>query len=176
MYEQLSAFMLRFVSPRFAVFALFPVLLLIGGCGGSSHSSSSATAASGTSTSSASTRVSSQTTSTASSSASSAHKPKHFATGSSNVRVPATFTIHSGGKLSPPQVSLPAHLAVQVTVIAADGHSHRVVVMTPSPRTLSVPAGGHASVLISGLPTGRYPLELDGTKAGLLVTGAQPGP
>jgi hypothetical protein len=176
MYEQLSAFMLSFVRTRFAVLALFPVFLLIGGCGGSSHSSSSTAPSTSTSASSTAAVSSSASSTTASATSTTAHKPKHFATGSSNVRVPATFTVRSGGKLSPPQISLPAHLAVQVTVISGDGHPHRVVVMTPSPRTLSVPAGGRASVLVGGLKVGRYPIELDGTAAGLLVTGAQPGP
>lgn len=174
MYEPLSAFMLSFVRTRFGVLGLFPVFLLISGCGGSSHSSSST--APSASTSASSTAAVSSSASSTTASATSAHKPKHFATGSSNVRVPATFTVRSGGKLTPPQISLPAHLAVQVTVVSGDGHAHRVVVMTPSPRTLSVSAGGRASVLIGGLKVGRYPIELDGTAAGLLVTGAQPGP
>ncbi len=174
--------MLRFVRTKFVVLGMFPVFLVIGGCGGSSHSSSSTPPSTSTATSSTAAASSSASstdataTTTASATSTTAHKPKHFATGSSNVRVPATFTVRSGGKLTPPQISLPAHLAVQVTVLSGDGQAHRVVVMTPSPRTLSVPAGGRASVLIGGLKVGRYPLELDGTMAGLLVTGAQPGP
>ena len=177
MYEQLSAFMLGFVRTKFAFLGLFPVFLLIAGCGGSSHSNSSTAPSTSAASSATSTSIATASTSaSAMSRSTSPRKPKHFATGSSNVRVPATFTVRPGTRLSPPQVSLPARLTVQVTVVSGDGHSHRVVVMTPSPRTLSVPAGGRASVLIGGLKVGRYPLELDGTTAGLLVTGAQPGP
>jgi hypothetical protein len=168
MYDQLSAFMLSLVRIRFAALALFPVFLVIGGCGGSSHASSSSTdRASSTSTSAQSTSTTTGTT---------AKKPKHFATGSANVRIPATLVVRPGGKLSPPQISIPARIAVQVTVISKDGRAHRVLVMTPTREPLSVPANGRASVLIPGLRTGRYPIELDGTTAGLLVTGVQPGP
>lgn len=175
MYDHLSAFMLLGVSRRFVSLALVPVFLMIGACGGSSHSSSSSTAAGGA-PSSSSTTTGSITATTATSTTTTSHKPKHFPTGSVNVRVPATFVVRPGGKLSPPQISIPDKLAVQVTVVSGDGRSHRVVVMTPSQKTLSVPAHGRVAVLISGLKVGRYPIELDGTMAGLLVTGAQPGP
>jgi hypothetical protein len=166
--------MLTLVSPKFAVTSLIPVFLMIGACGGSTHSGPSSTATSAPSGSTASTVTS--TSSTTTTSASAASKPKHFATGSHNVRIPATFIITAGGRLSPPQIAIPAHLGVLVTVVAKDGRSHRVVVRTPSARTLSVPAGGHASTLIASLPVGRYRIELDGAVAGLLITGAQPGP
>jgi hypothetical protein len=103
-------------------------------------------------------------------------KPKKPATGSIHVRVPATFVLRSGGRLDPPQISVPALLAVQLTVDSRDGRSHHVVLRTPTPNLLSVPANGHASILIPGLKAGRYRLVIDGAVAGLLITGAEPGP
>jgi hypothetical protein len=90
--------------------------------------------------------------------------------------VPATFTIASGGGLSPSTVSAPAFLAVRLTVVSHDGQSHRVLVRTPTPHQLMVPAHGHASVLIPGLRAGRYPLEIDGAARGALSIGGEPGP
>jgi hypothetical protein len=51
-----------------------------------------------------------------------------------------------------------------------------VVVKVAVEVTLNVPASGHASARIGALKVGRYPIELDGRMAGLLVTGATPGP
>jgi hypothetical protein len=96
--------------------------------------------------------------------------------GSSNVRVPATFTVTPAGRLNPSTVSAPAFLPVQVTVIAADGHDHHVVVGTPDPHALTVPAGGRASVLIRGQRAGQYAIRLDGVAAGFLLIGGEPGP
>jgi hypothetical protein len=92
------------------------------------------------------------------------------------VRVPATFLIRPGGALAPPSVSAPAFLAVQVTVVSGDGRAHQVVVRTPTPQTLSVPAHGHASVLVPGLRAGQYQIDVDGAARGLLSIGGEPGP
>jgi hypothetical protein len=96
--------------------------------------------------------------------------------GSTDVRVPATFTIGSGGHLDPQTVSAPAFLAVRVTVSSADGKAHQVTVQTPVPRSLSVPAGGRASVRISGQRAGRYAINVDGRARGALLIGGEPGP
>ncbi|HTP22549.1 MAG TPA: hypothetical protein VMJ65_23270 [Solirubrobacteraceae bacterium] len=93
-----------------------------------------------------------------------------------NARIPATFTIVRGGGLNPPTISAPAHIAVQVTVATGGGRSYRVLLRTPQPRSLVVPAHGHATVLVRGLNPGRYPLEVDGAPRGALVIGVAPGP
>jgi hypothetical protein len=96
--------------------------------------------------------------------------------GSSNARVPATFTIGASGSVSPQTVSAPAFLAVALTVVSNDGHRHQVVVHTPVSRSLTVPANGHASVLIGGLRAGDYRVEIDGSQRAKLVIGGEPGP
>jgi hypothetical protein len=93
-----------------------------------------------------------------------------------SVRVPATFTIRPGGALEPPSVSAPGFFAIALTVISGDGRAHSVLVHTPKPYTLRVPAHGRASVLIPGLRTGQYVIEVDGATRGALSIGAQPGP
>jgi hypothetical protein len=96
--------------------------------------------------------------------------------GSTDVRIPATFTIRSGGHLDPQTVSAPAFLAVRVTVSSADGKAHQVIVHTPVPRSLSVPAGERASVRISVQRAGRYAINVDGRARGALLIGGEPGP
>jgi hypothetical protein len=90
--------------------------------------------------------------------------------------VPATFIVRPGGAVSPPTVSSPAFLAVQLTVVSGDGQPHRVVLHTPNPHSLSVPAGGRAAILIGGLRAGRYVLDVDGTARAALIIGGEPGP
>lgn len=51
-----------------------------------------------------------------------------------------------------------------------------MVVHTPTSRSLTVPAGGRASVLIGGLKAGDYGLDVDGTPRAKLVIGGEPGP
>ena len=96
--------------------------------------------------------------------------------GSTNARVPATFIVGTSGKLVPPVISAPAFLAVQASFISHDGKAHTVLIKVPKPRTLHVPAGGKASVLIPGLRAGRYPILIDGKGAGALSIGGEPGP
>ncbi len=94
-------------------------------------------------------------------------------TGAVNARVPATFTIKPGGTVTPPTITVPAHFRVQLTVISGDGRTHRVVLHGQS---LAVPAHGQASALFHALPTGNYPLQVDGAPRGVLTIGGAPGP
>ena len=93
-----------------------------------------------------------------------------------DARIPATYTIVPGGSLNPPTITAPAHIPVQLTVVSGDGRSHLVVLRTEPPRTLTVPAHGHATVLIAGLRVGRYTLDVDSKPRGGLAIGGAPGP
>ena len=86
------------------------------------------------------------------------------------------FTVAAGGALVPPTISVPAAVPVELTVVSRDGRAHVAVLRSPLSRSLNVPAGARASVLISGLRPGRYALALDGAMRGALVIGVQPGP
>lgn len=90
-----------------------------------------------------------------------------------HANVPAVFKVSAGGSLTPRTISVPAALPVQLTVVSRDGRSHTAVLKSHS---LSVPAGGRASVLVSGLAPGTYALAIDGATRGSLVIGVQPGP
>jgi hypothetical protein len=93
-----------------------------------------------------------------------------------HARVPATFTIAPGGALQPPTISIPSSFTVQLSVASSDGKAHRVLVRTPAPHTLSVPAAGRASALLAGLSNGTYEVDVDGVRRGALVIGSAPGP
>ena len=95
--------------------------------------------------------------------------------GATHARVPATYVIR-GGKVSPPAISVPAFLAIQLTAVSADGKGHRVTLQARSGVTLNVPAGGRASQLVPGLPSAQYKLQVDGVARGTLMTGGEPGP
>jgi hypothetical protein len=149
-------------------FAALGVVVLVAACGGSSHkSSSSAPAAAPGSTTQT---VPATTPGSQTSQGAASHT---VTTGATNVRLPATFTIGAGGALTPPTISAPPSVAVQLTVVSGDGKQHRV---TLASRSLTIPAGGRASALVTGLKSGQYPVTVDGTRRGTLVMGAQPGP
>jgi hypothetical protein len=51
-----------------------------------------------------------------------------------------------------------------------------VLVATPTPHALAVPARGRASILIPGQRAGQYRIQIDGHTAGALLIGGEPGP
>jgi hypothetical protein len=71
---------------------------------------------------------------------------------------------------------VPPGFAVALTVVSGDGAAHRVVLASPAPQSLSVPANGRATARVAGLKKGGYPVKVDGRAAGVLVIGGQPGP
>jgi hypothetical protein len=96
--------------------------------------------------------------------------------GEQAVRVPASFVVVAPGRLEPPSITVPAFLAVEISVRSDDGRAHRLVLETPTPHTLDVRAGERAAARIPGLRAGAYPVTLDGRVAGTLVAGGEVGP
>jgi hypothetical protein len=96
--------------------------------------------------------------------------------GEEPVRVPATFTVTAGGRLTPPTITVPPFLAVEVSLASHDGRAHTLVLQTVPPRTLQVGPGAREAVRIPGLRAGRYTAMLDGRRAGALVAGGEVGP
>lgn len=163
----------RATAPRLGCCAL--VAALLAGCGGSSHvhTTSSATTPTSTRAPATTTRIS---TSAGTKTKTSSPPPETTTTGAAGVHLPATFTIQSGGTLAPPSVSAPAGVPVELTVVSGDGKAHQVVLKAPARRTLSVPAGGRAQAVLTGLAKGQYPLQVDGAMKGTVIIGGQPGP
>ncbi len=96
--------------------------------------------------------------------------PAHYA------RLPATFTITSGGGLAPTAVSLPAVGSVTFTVISRDARAHHVALHMPSGMPgVTVVADGRATALLRGIKPGRYVVDVDGLARGLVLVGGTPG-
>jgi hypothetical protein len=153
-------------------------------CGGSSSHSSSSTSATTSSSSVAAPSTGTSTPRTVSSATTSpgpgpgtpGSTGSAPAPGQEKIRLPARFTVHAGGRLTPASLSAPAFLAVSFSVASGDHRLHRIIVRTPRSRTLLVPAGGRSAVLIPGLRPGRYAILVDGRPRGALDIGGEPGP
>lgn len=96
--------------------------------------------------------------------------------GEQSVRVPASFVVTRSGRLTPPTITVPPFLAVEISIRSDDGRPHTLVLRTLAPHTLQVAAGKRAAVRIAGLRAGRYAVTLDGRRAGTLVAGGEVGP
>jgi hypothetical protein len=92
------------------------------------------------------------------------------------VRVPVALTT-AGASLSPSVVTIPAFLAIEVSVTARGG-AEKVTISAPGGGTLSVAAGKTASKRLTGLKPGDYPVTTaSGGKATLhVIAGGAPGP
>jgi hypothetical protein len=91
--------------------------------------------------------------------------------GARNVPQAQTFTVRPGGYLNPTSVSSSAAGPIELRVVSNDGRSRRIMVRTTNPQTLTVPAHGRASMLLTGLARGRYVLDVDGLARGELLIG-----
>lgn len=171
---------------RPGVLVAVPVSLALAACGGSTSSSATSTATS-TSAAASSAPASGQTTA----SSSTANPPGTSTTGASvtvtsnsstsagpdtNVRLPAKFTIRTGGTLFPAVVAAPKHTTIVLTVRSQDGRRHTVTLSTPHPYTVTVAPGDPARLELKGLANGAYAVRVDGGVRGRLIVGATPGP
>ena len=177
--------------PRRALCAAVLASLLIAACGGSGHSSSSAssttsatsTAATSSATTATSTVSAGPTTTTATTSSRPPEVPKNKAPKHSkptapntNVRIPATFIIRSGGALTPPLISAPADVTIELRLRNEDSKAHRVTLSVPHFGGVAVPAHGTTTTDVTGVPKGTYRLLIDGAPKARIVVGAVPGP
>jgi hypothetical protein len=91
-------------------------------------------------------------------------------------RVPVALTA-DGGSLSPTTVTLPAFLAVEITVTAKGG-AEQVTVSAPGGGAMAVPAGGKQTMRLGGLQPGAYSVTTAGGGKTLLrvVSGGAAGP
>jgi hypothetical protein len=144
--------------------------LVLASCGGSKASSSASTSTASLTTPPLTTTAHTTVTRTTVTLTKTASAPT--STAAINVRVPARFTIAADGSVTPPTVTIPAGLPVELIVVS-NGHSHRITF-----RTTTFTVGSHARVekLIDGLKAGSYPLEVDGAPKATLTIGGSPGP
>jgi hypothetical protein len=90
------------------------------------------------------------------------------------IRVPAEFTISPAGKLTPPQISVPAFLQIEITVRNRSGQP--VDVTWAGDKLMTVQPHGGASTIVKGRKKGSYVLSANPGGDALIVTGVEPGP
>lgn len=97
--------------------------------------------------------------------------------GEEPIRVPVTFAFRTGGGVEPPTVTVPAFVAVEVTLASRDGRAH-VLRFRDRSRTyrLAVGAGKRETTKLPGLRAGRYRLQGLGGGSATLVVGGEAGP
>jgi hypothetical protein len=162
--------------------------LFVAACGGSSHPSSS-TATTTSTTSSATTATSTgtvsagPTTTTATTSSRPPEVPKNKAPKHSkptapntDVRIPAAFIIRAGGAVTPPLISAPANVTIELQLHNEDAKAHRLTLSVPHFRGVAVPAHGTTTADVTGVPRGDYRLLVDGAPRARIVVGTVPGP
>ena len=91
------------------------------------------------------------------------------------IRVPATFVLR-GGRLTPASITVPAFLAVEVSVVSRDVRPSVLVVAADRRYRLRVPARGRAAVRLPGQRPGTYAVTVDGRRRARLISGGEPGP
>jgi hypothetical protein len=157
------------------------IALVLGGCGDGKKTASqpaqtSSTAlAAPTATGSTSTTPASSTPATTTGAATG---PSAAGGGEEPVRTPAVFVFGSGGRVSPPTITVPAFIAVDVTLVSRDGRAHELALEAAGRRyRFRVAAGRSSTVRIPGLKAGTYPLSPVGGGPGVtLVAGGEAGP
>ena len=88
-------------------------------------------------------------------------------------RVPARFVV-TGSGIEPPQVSIPAFLAIELIVVNRTDDA--LLVRLEDSEPFPVAAGDTVRARLDGRRPGRYVIDFGGGRQGLLVTGAEPGP
>ena len=96
--------------------------------------------------------------------------------GGANARIEAQFTIRARGAVTPPTITVPAHITVVLVVVSHDRRAHRVLLRAPGAKPLTVPAHGQAERRINRLGAGTYELDVDGARRAALSIGGAPGP
>ncbi len=98
--------------------------------------------------------------------------------GEEPIRVPVTLAFRRGGGVDPPTVTVPAFVAVEVTLDSGDGRAHVLRLRDRrSAYRLSVGAGKRRTTRLPGLRAGSYRLQaIAGGPGATLVVGGEAGP
>jgi hypothetical protein len=94
------------------------------------------------------------------------------------VLTPAVFVFAPGGHVAPPTITVPAFIAVEVTLISRDGRAHELALNAAGRRySFRVAGGRRSTVRIPGLKAGTYRLSpVRGGPGATLVAGGEAGP
>ncbi len=102
----------------------------------------------------------------------------HSGGGEEPIRVPVTLVFAPGGGVDPSTVTIPAFVAIEVTLASRDGRAH-LLRLKAGRRTyrLAVGAGKRETTRLPGLRAGTYRLPaLTGGRSVTLVVGGEAGP
>jgi uncharacterized cupredoxin-like copper-binding protein len=176
--------------------------MALAGCGGSPRSSSSQATATPAASASAQTTSSTQpattstqpattstddTTTTTSSATAPPEVPKakkhtHHASSSGHggvsqgAHVETNVTVGANGDISPPAVSVPSGVGVELRVTNHGNGAATIVLSVPGHPSAHVAPGASATLETAGLKDGTYRILVNGTPRGQLMIGAQGGP
>jgi hypothetical protein len=179
---------------------LRPSLVAIGtclglaACGGSSHSSTTTAtsappvpatiATRATATTAASAAATTTTTATASAPPEVPKTRTHKHPGedgghggvSQGARVETSVTIATNGDVSPPVLSVPSGVGIEIHVSNHGSGTATVALSVPAHPGLHLAAGTSGKLESAGLKNGTYRILVNGTPRGQLLSGAQGGP
>jgi hypothetical protein len=86
------------------------------------------------------------------------------------------MTVGASGGLSPPSVSVPSGVGVELRLSNHAGAARTIVLGVPGRPSIRVAPGGAGTLEAGGQRDGTYPILVDGTPRGQLISGAQGGP
>ncbi|HXD64247.1 MAG TPA: hypothetical protein VNV17_06510 [Solirubrobacteraceae bacterium] len=84
--------------------------------------------------------------------------------------------IAAGGDISPPVVSVPSGVGVELHVTNRGSAAATVVLSVPTHPRVHLAAGASGKLETGGLKDGTYRITVNGTPRGQLMIGAQGGP
>jgi hypothetical protein len=95
---------------------------------------------------------------------------------SAGAHVEANVSIAASGDISPPVVSVPSGVGVELHVTNHGSAAATVALSVPSHPSAHVVPGGRGTLETGGLKDGTYRITVNGTPRGQLMIGAQGGP
>jgi hypothetical protein len=167
--------------------------LALAACGGSSNSSSTqatatpaasaqtatSTQAAATGTGSAGATTTTTTTTSAPPEVPKAREQKHrdgTHAASQGAHVQTNLTVSANGDVSPPTVSVPSGVSVELRIANHGSSASTVALSVPSHPSVHVAPGARGTLDTAGLRDGTYRILVNGTPRGQLLIGAQGGP
>ena len=86
------------------------------------------------------------------------------------------MTVSAAGAVSPPVVSVPSGVGVEIHVTNHDSAAATVTLGVPAHPSAHIAAGAGGTLETGGLKDGTYRILVNGTARGQLMIGAQGGP
>lgn len=95
---------------------------------------------------------------------------------SQGAHIETKVTIAASGALSPPVVSVPSGVGVELHVTNHDSAAATIALSTPAHQSVHVAPGASGTLETGGLKDGTYRITVNGSPKGQLMIGAQGGP